>query len=182
MKSDTLRLMARELSEMVTKMPKLDWTQRESVRADLRRHVRRLLAKFCPAGLVGRRDATRAKASRAVDVSQRGVGSPLSAPTSRFSAAVVAPAPLPLPSASREFREPSAGSTPRAGAEADAADQLPHPLRLADGVAGVPAGLPLYTWAARARDAAASLAEKAAGCRRGGDDCNGRTAGGRMCA
>ena len=41
---------------------------------------------------------------------------------------------------------------------------------------------PLYTWAARARDAAASLAEKAAGCRRGGDDCNGRTAGGRMCA
>jgi type I restriction enzyme R subunit len=46
MKSDTLRLMARELSEMVKKMPKLDWTQRESVRADLRRHVRRLLAKF----------------------------------------------------------------------------------------------------------------------------------------
>ena len=142
MKSDTLRLMALELSEMVKKMPKLDWTQRESVRADLRRHVRRLLAKFCPAGLVGRRDATRAKASRAVDVSQRGVGSPLSAPTSRFSAAVVAPAPLPLPSASREFREPSAGSTPRAGADADAADQLPHPLRLAAGVAGVPAGLP----------------------------------------
>ena len=27
-------------------MPKLDWTQRESVRADLRRSVRRLLAKF----------------------------------------------------------------------------------------------------------------------------------------
>jgi type I restriction enzyme R subunit len=46
MKSDTLRMMARELAEMVKRMPKLDWTQRESVRADLRRHVRRLLAKF----------------------------------------------------------------------------------------------------------------------------------------
>ena len=46
MKSDTLRLMARELTEMVKKMPKLDWTQRESVRADLRRSVRRLLAKY----------------------------------------------------------------------------------------------------------------------------------------
>ena len=46
MKSDTLRLMARELAETIKKMPKLDWTQRESVRADLRRQVRRLLAKF----------------------------------------------------------------------------------------------------------------------------------------
>ncbi len=46
MKSDTLRLMARELSEMVKRLPKLDWTRRESVRADLRRHVRRLLAKY----------------------------------------------------------------------------------------------------------------------------------------
>src|SRR5690625_1165888 len=46
MKSDTLRLMARELTEMVRKMPKLDWTQRESVRATLRRNVRRLLAKY----------------------------------------------------------------------------------------------------------------------------------------
>ena len=46
MKSDQLRLMARELAEMVKKMPKLDWTQRESVRADLRRQVRRLLAKY----------------------------------------------------------------------------------------------------------------------------------------
>jgi type I restriction enzyme R subunit len=46
MKSGTLRLMARELAEMVKKMPKLDWAQRESVRADLRRHVRRLLAKY----------------------------------------------------------------------------------------------------------------------------------------
>lgn len=46
MQIDTLRLMARELTEMVRRMPKLDWTQRESVRASLRRNVRRLLAKF----------------------------------------------------------------------------------------------------------------------------------------
>ncbi len=45
MQGDTLRLMARELTEMVRRMPKLDWTQRESVRASLRRNVRRLLAK-----------------------------------------------------------------------------------------------------------------------------------------
>lgn len=46
MQSDTLRLMARELTEMVKNMPKLDWTQRESVRASLRRNVRRMLAKY----------------------------------------------------------------------------------------------------------------------------------------
>ena len=46
MESDKLRLMARELTEMVKKMPKLDWTERESVRAGLRRSVRRLLAKY----------------------------------------------------------------------------------------------------------------------------------------
>ncbi|NIJ94297.1 type I restriction enzyme R subunit [Xanthomonas campestris] len=46
MKSDQLRLMARELAEMVKKMPRLDWAQRESVRADLRRKVRRLLALY----------------------------------------------------------------------------------------------------------------------------------------
>jgi type I restriction enzyme R subunit len=46
MQMDKLRFMARELTEMVKKMPKLDWTQRESVRADLRRSVRRLLAKY----------------------------------------------------------------------------------------------------------------------------------------
>jgi type I restriction enzyme R subunit len=46
MQSDTLRLMARELTEMVRNMPKLDWTQRESVRASLRRNVRRLLARY----------------------------------------------------------------------------------------------------------------------------------------
>ena len=46
MKSDALRLMARELTEMIKVMPKLDWAQRESVRADLRRNVRRLLARY----------------------------------------------------------------------------------------------------------------------------------------
>ncbi len=46
MQSDTLRLMARKLTEMVKSMPKLDWTHRESVRASLRRNVRRLLAKY----------------------------------------------------------------------------------------------------------------------------------------
>lgn len=46
MKSDHLRVMARELAEMVKKMPRLDWSQRESVRADLRRKVRRLLAMY----------------------------------------------------------------------------------------------------------------------------------------
>lgn len=46
MKSDTLRLMARELTEMIKRMPKPDWTQRESVRAMLRRNVRRMLAKY----------------------------------------------------------------------------------------------------------------------------------------
>ncbi|MEX0762399.1 MAG: type I restriction endonuclease subunit R [Dehalococcoidia bacterium] len=45
MQDDILRLMARKLTEMVREMPKLDWTQRESVRATLRRNVRRLLAR-----------------------------------------------------------------------------------------------------------------------------------------
>lgn len=46
MQSETLRLMARKLAEMIKTLPKLDWTQRESVRADLRRKVRRLLALY----------------------------------------------------------------------------------------------------------------------------------------
>ena len=46
MQNDALRLMARKLTEMVKGMPKLDWTERESVRADLRRKVRRLLAIY----------------------------------------------------------------------------------------------------------------------------------------
>jgi len=37
---------ARARREMVKKMPKLDWTERESVRATLRRNVRRMLAKY----------------------------------------------------------------------------------------------------------------------------------------
>lgn len=45
MENDTLRLMARELTKIVKDMPKLDWTERESVRAGLRRSVRRLLAR-----------------------------------------------------------------------------------------------------------------------------------------
>lgn len=46
LQSDELRLMARQLVEMVRKIPRLDWTQRESVRADLRRKVRRLLVMY----------------------------------------------------------------------------------------------------------------------------------------
>ena len=46
MQHDTLRVMARKLTEMIKDMPKLDWTQRESVRANLRRNVRRLLARY----------------------------------------------------------------------------------------------------------------------------------------
>ena len=46
MQSDVLCLMARKLTELVKDMPKLDWTQRESVRATLRRNVRRLLARY----------------------------------------------------------------------------------------------------------------------------------------
>ena len=46
MENDKLRLMARELAEMVKRLPKLDWSQRESVRGDLRRQVRRLLARY----------------------------------------------------------------------------------------------------------------------------------------
>jgi type I restriction enzyme R subunit len=41
-----LHCAARELAEMAKRMPKLDWAQRESVRADLRRSVRRLLARY----------------------------------------------------------------------------------------------------------------------------------------
>ena len=46
MQNDDLRLMARKLAEMIREMPRLDWTERESVRADLRRSVRRLLARY----------------------------------------------------------------------------------------------------------------------------------------
>ena len=43
---DTLRLIARELAERIKSKASLDWTQRETVRADMRRTVRRLLAKY----------------------------------------------------------------------------------------------------------------------------------------
>lgn len=45
MADETLRLIARELSDRIKEKASIDWTQRESVRADMRRTVRRLLAK-----------------------------------------------------------------------------------------------------------------------------------------
>jgi type I restriction enzyme R subunit len=42
----TLRLIARELAESIRRKVSLDWTQRDTVRADMRRTVRRLLAKY----------------------------------------------------------------------------------------------------------------------------------------
>jgi type I restriction enzyme R subunit len=46
MKDDTLKSIARELAESIKRKASLDWTQRETVRADMRRTVRRLLAKY----------------------------------------------------------------------------------------------------------------------------------------
>lgn len=46
LKDDTLRLIARELAESIKRKATLDWTQREAVRADMRRTVRRLLTKY----------------------------------------------------------------------------------------------------------------------------------------
>ena len=46
MLDETLKLIARELSESIKRKTTLDWTQRETVRADMRRTVRRLLAKY----------------------------------------------------------------------------------------------------------------------------------------
>lgn len=46
MKSEQPRLMTRELAEIVRKIPKLDWTQPESVRANLRQEVRWLRAMY----------------------------------------------------------------------------------------------------------------------------------------
>jgi type I restriction enzyme R subunit len=45
MQDDTLKLIARELAESIKRKATLDWTQRDAVRADMRRTVRRLLAK-----------------------------------------------------------------------------------------------------------------------------------------
>lgn len=46
MQDDTLKQIARELAESIKRKATLDWTQRETVRADMRRTVRRLLAKY----------------------------------------------------------------------------------------------------------------------------------------
>ncbi|MEW4528130.1 type I restriction endonuclease subunit R [Maioricimonas sp. JC845] len=46
MEDDTLKLIARELSDRIKSKATLDWTQREAVRADMRRTVRRLLSKY----------------------------------------------------------------------------------------------------------------------------------------
>jgi len=46
LQDDTLKLIARELSERIKEKTTLDWTQREAVRADMRRTVRRLLTKY----------------------------------------------------------------------------------------------------------------------------------------
>lgn len=45
MEDDTLKLIARELAGSIKRKASLDWTQRDAVRADMRRTVRRLLAK-----------------------------------------------------------------------------------------------------------------------------------------
>jgi type I restriction enzyme R subunit len=46
MQDDTLRVIARELTESVKARVSIDWAQRETVRADMRRTVRRLLTKY----------------------------------------------------------------------------------------------------------------------------------------
>lgn len=46
MQDETLVLIARELSDRIRRKATLDWTQRETVRADMRRTVRRLLARY----------------------------------------------------------------------------------------------------------------------------------------
>jgi Domain of unknown function (DUF3387) len=62
MKSDTLRLMARELAEMVKRMPKLDWTQRgERPRRPASKGPAAVGDVWLPARPLGRRDPTRAE-------------------------------------------------------------------------------------------------------------------------
>jgi len=46
LQDDTLRMIARELVESIKRKATLDWTQRDAVRADMRRTVRRLLTKY----------------------------------------------------------------------------------------------------------------------------------------
>ncbi|MFU8851126.1 type I restriction endonuclease subunit R [Micromonospora sp. SL1-18] len=46
LQQDALRMIARELSDRIKAKASLDWTERETVRADMRRTVRRLLARY----------------------------------------------------------------------------------------------------------------------------------------
>ena len=46
MGDETLKVIARELVEMVKKNLTIDWTMRESVRAQLRVYVKRILRKY----------------------------------------------------------------------------------------------------------------------------------------
>jgi type I restriction enzyme, R subunit len=46
LQDDTLKGIARELADRIKAKASLDWTQRENVRADMRRTVRRLLSKY----------------------------------------------------------------------------------------------------------------------------------------
>ncbi|TPQ32796.1 type I restriction endonuclease subunit R [Bradyrhizobium guangdongense] len=46
LKDETLRRIARELADSIKRKATLDWTQRDAVRADMRRTVRRLLTKY----------------------------------------------------------------------------------------------------------------------------------------
>ena len=46
MQEDTLRVIAHDLAESIKAKASIDWTQREAVRADMRRTVRRLLARY----------------------------------------------------------------------------------------------------------------------------------------
>jgi type I restriction enzyme, R subunit len=46
LQDEILKKIARELAESIKRKASLDWTQRETVRADMRRTVRRLLAKY----------------------------------------------------------------------------------------------------------------------------------------
>ncbi len=46
LRDDTLKLIARELADRIRAKASLDWTKRETVRADMRRTIRRLLSKY----------------------------------------------------------------------------------------------------------------------------------------
>ncbi len=46
MQDDTLKMIARELADRIKSKASLDWAQRETVRADMRRTIRRLLMKY----------------------------------------------------------------------------------------------------------------------------------------